>query len=69
MKWPISDGSTAIFYMEDTVLSKYTAELEQFRVSVDLTDREHAIHKKLSTVRRSVVLESNKQQPATQSRK
>lgn len=40
MKWPISDGSTAIFYMEDTVLSKYTAELEKFRVSVDLTDRE-----------------------------
>ena len=39
-KWPISDGTRTIFYMENTLLSKYTWELDQHKTFVDLSERE-----------------------------
>lgn len=39
-KLPMSDGSYACFFMDETVLGKYNVELSQFIVSTDLTPRE-----------------------------
>lgn len=43
-KFPVSDGTRAIFYMDDNLLSKYTEELDAFKVKVELTPREQQFY-------------------------
>ncbi len=39
-RFAISNGERVIFFMDESYLSKYQAELDRYKVSVDLTERE-----------------------------
>ena len=39
-RFAISNGERVIFFMDESYLSKYQAELDPYKVTVDLTDRE-----------------------------
>lgn len=39
-RFPISNGEHVIFYMDESYLTKYHNELEPYKTSVDLSDRE-----------------------------
>lgn len=39
-RFPISDGNRVIFFMDESYLSKYSTELESYKVTIDLSDKE-----------------------------
>ena len=43
-KFPMSDGTHACFFMDESVLGKYDVELSSFIVSTDLTPREQQFY-------------------------